>query len=156
MVKVVRRLRFDEALKRLKDFEGRYGYSFDEFERRFLDGRLAVENLETYMEWASLVHAYRAYIEGGEMDCVTEETIEVNGRDFERNLTHKRLELLAFMASKRVESINDLARKAGRNVKNVHSDLKALEKLGFIQFRKVGDRNLIPEALIEEVTLILR
>ena len=71
-------------------------------------------------------------------------------------LTVKRLELLGVVATSHVESINDVARKVGRNVKNVYNDLKALEKMGFLHFRGVGKRNLIPESLIEEISVIIQ
>lgn len=109
-----------------------------------------------YVEWASLVHAYEAYEEGGELDYAVEEAREIKTDELERMVTFKRLELLRTISTSHVESINDVARKIGRNVKNVYNDLKALEKMGFLHFRKVGRRNLIPESLIEEVSVIIQ
>jgi predicted transcriptional regulator len=63
---------------------------------------------------------------------------------------------LAAISTSHVESINDLARKVGRNVKNVYNDLKLLEKERYLRFRKVGKRNLIPETLIEEISAIIQ
>jgi len=60
------------------------------------------------------------------------------------------------VASLRPESINDLAQKTRRNVKNVYQDLKALETLGFVTFKKRGKRNIVPETLVEEVTFLIR
>jgi len=71
-------------------------------------------------------------------------------------LTPKRLELLYSLASLRPESINDLARKTKRNIKNVYQDLKALKTLGFVTFKKRGKRNIVPETLVEEITLMIR
>jgi len=60
------------------------------------------------------------------------------------------------LTSLRVESINDLAQKVRRNVKNVYQDLQVLRKLGFVALRKRGKRNLVPEALVEEITFMIR
>ena len=73
-----------------------------------------------------------------------------------RLLTPKRIELLYSLVSLRVESISDLARKLKRNVKNVYQDLKILKKLGFVEFRKRGKRNIVPETLVEEITFLIR
>ena len=69
-------------------------------------------------------------------------------------LTPKRVELLYSLASLRIESISDLAKKLKRNVKNVYQDLQVLKKLGFIKFTKRGKRNIVPETLVEELSLI--
>ena len=60
------------------------------------------------------------------------------------------------MADLKIESINDLARKLKRNVKNVHQDLQVLRKLGFVEFKKRGKRNIVPETLVEEITFLIR
>jgi predicted transcriptional regulator len=39
-------------------------------------------------------------------------------------------------------------------VKNVYSDLKALEHLGFLRLVEEG-RSLVPELLVQEVTILL-
>jgi len=72
-----------------------------------------------YVEWAELVHAYRGYIESGELDYVIEELRELNPLETSF-LTPKRLELLYNLANLHIESINDLAQKTRRNVKNVY------------------------------------
>jgi predicted transcriptional regulator len=64
------------------------------------------------------------------------------------------LDLLDQLSRVRSESINDLASKIGRNVKNVYMDLKKLESLGLIRLVKEG-RSMIPELLVHEVTLLL-
>ncbi len=56
----------------------------------------------------------------------------------------------------RPESINDLAQKTRRDVKNVYEDLKALRDLGFVSFKRRGRRNIVPETLVEEITLLIR
>ena len=155
-IKVVRRLSLEEIRRQLKTHESRRGMPFSEFERRFIERKIDPGLFGEYVEWASLVHAYEAYEEGGELDYAVEEAREIKTDELERMVTFKRLELLRTISTSHVESINDVARKVGRNVKNVYNDLKALEKMGFLHFRKVGRRNLIPESLIEEVSVIIQ
>ena len=109
----------------------------------------------TYSEWAGLVHAYRGYVESGELDYVIEEEQELEPKEA-KLLTPKRLELLYSLVSVRPESINDLAQKTRRDVKNVYEDLKVLRALGFVSFKKRGRRNIVPETLVEEITLLIR
>ncbi len=155
-IKVVRRLNLEEIRRQLKIYESRRGMPFSEFERRFIERKVDLGLFGEYVEWASLVHAYEAYEESGELDYAVEEVREIKTDELEKMLTFKRLELLRTISTSHVESINDVARKVGRNVKNVYNDLKALEKMGFLHFRKVGRRNLIPESLIEEVSVIIQ
>ena len=156
LLRVVRRLSLDEVVKRIKEFESRLGASFLEFEKRFTEGRLDPGLFGEYVEWADLVHAYEAYVESGELDYASDEVIDLRDRDFERLLTHKRIELLVALASSRVESINELARRVKRSVKNVHGDLKILERLGFVQLRKLGKRNIAPEVLVKEIGFLIQ
>jgi len=102
-----------------------------------------------------LVHAYRGYVVGGELDYIVEELRDLNPSEIAL-LTPKRLQLLYSLAGLRVRSINDLAQKTRRNVKNIYQDLQILRKLGFVAFKKIGKRNIIPETLVEEVTLMIR
>jgi predicted transcriptional regulator len=69
-------------------------------------------------------------------------------------LTMKRLELLDFIGAEPVTSINDLAEKLGRNVKNVYNDLKILERIGFIALRK-EERRMVPEQIVFEINILL-
>jgi len=129
--------------------------SFDEFEELFWKKQLDKRFIDKYSDWAGLVHAYRAYVEGGELDYAVEEMRELKPKETVL-LTPKRLELLYSLASLRPESINDLARRTRRDVKNVYQDLTALRALGFVSFRKRGKRNIVPETLVEEITLLIR
>jgi hypothetical protein len=155
LIRVVRRLTMEEVLKRIKDFEKEHGVTFDEFEELFLEKRLNIQNVDVYFEWADLVHAYRGYVEGGELDYIVEELRDLNPNEIAL-LTPKRLQLLYSLAGLRVRSINDLAQKTRRNVKNIYQDLQILRKLGFVAFKKIGKRNIIPETLVEEITLMIR
>lgn len=155
LVRVVRQLSLDEVQRRIKNYETEYDLSFDRFEEHFVRKKMNRGLIDAYTEWAGLVHAYRAYVEGGELDCVIEETRDLKPREAAL-LTPKRLELLYSLASLRIESINELAQKTRRNVKNVYEDLKVLKTLGFVSFKKKGKRNIVPETLVEEITLLIR
>ena len=64
------------------------------------------------------------------------------------------MDLLDKLSRYQANSINDLASKIGRDVKNVYNDLKVLEGLGFVRLVREG-KNLIPELLVHEVTILL-
>jgi predicted transcriptional regulator len=51
---------------------------------------------------------------------------------FRKALTPKRLELLHIIKTKKPSSINELARLAKRDIKNIVDDVKYLEQIGFI------------------------
>ena len=155
LVRLVRQLALEEVEMRIRSYEKEHGMSFDEFEESFLKKKLDRRLIGTYSEWADLVHAYRGYVESGELNYAVEEMRDLKSEETNL-LTPKRLELLYSLVSLRPESINDLAKKTRRNVKNVYQDLKALKTLGFVTFRKRGKRNIIPETLVEEITLLIR
>ena len=58
---------------------------------------------------------------------------------FRKVMTPKRLELLHIIKTKKPSSLNELARMAKRDVKNVVDDVKYLERIGLIE--KKEDRN---------------
>ncbi|MCD6243270.1 ArsR family transcriptional regulator [Candidatus Bathyarchaeota archaeon] len=155
LVRIVRELTPEEVLRRIKRYEKEFGMNFDDFEELFLKRRIDRSKIGAYFDWAGLIHAYRGYVEGGELDYMIEELREFSPQQM-RLLTPKRIELLYSLVSLRVESISDLARKLKRNVKNVYQDLKILKKLGFVEFRKRGKRNIVPETLVEEITFLIR
>jgi DNA-binding transcriptional ArsR family regulator len=155
LISVVRQLTLEEVQVRIKDYEKEHGVAFDEFEELFWKKKLDRRLLGAYSEWADLVHAYRGYVESGELDYVVEEERELKPKETEL-LTPKRLELLYALVSERPESINDLAQKTRRDVKNVYEDLKKLKALGFVSFKRRGKRNIVPETLVEEITLLIR
>ena len=152
---MVRQLTLEEVQVRIKNYEKEHGVSFDQFEELFWKKKLDRRLMGTYSEWADLVHAYRGYVESGELDYVVEEERELGPKETAL-LTPKRLELLYALASVRPESINDLAQKTRRDVKNVYEDLKTLKTLGFVSFKRRGKRNIVPETLVEEITLLIR
>ena len=155
-IKVVKRLSLEEVKRRLQEHEATIGMSFAEFEKRFIERKLDSGLFGEYVEWTNLVHAYEAYVEGGELDCTIEEIWKTRTDELEKMLNPRRLELLEVISRFHVESINDVARKVSRNVKNVYNDLKVTEKRGFVYFRKVGKRKMVPETPIEEISMIIQ
>jgi len=116
---------------------------------------LDAKHARIYFEWAELVDSYKGYIEEGTLDYTVEEI-----KDFKPEqaalLTPKRIELLYKLAVLRVESINDLAQKVKRNVKNVYQDLQALSNFGFVRLSKRRGRTIVPETLVKEITFLIR
>lgn len=156
LVKVLRRLTLEEVENQMEEHERIYGMSFDEFEEQLLTSRNVEEDaVETYFRWARLVHAYRGYVEGGELHCVVEEQLDFSSDDL-KALTPRRLELLYALPNLRVESINGLAHKVHRDVKNVYNDLKALKRLGLARLVRKRDGKVVPEAIIEEIAFALQ
>ena len=155
LVRIVRNLKIEEISRRIRELERRFEMSFDEFEERFLAKKLGSKEESAYFEWAELTHAYRSYVESGELDYTVEEVKEFTPAEV-ASLTPKRIELLITLAKLRIESINDLAQKLRRDVKNVYQDLQALKKLGFVSLNRRGKRNIVPETLVEEITFIIQ
>jgi len=155
IVRVLRRLALEEVEAQMRELEKIHGMNFDEFEEQLLKSREPNErSVDTYFRWADLVHAYRGYVEGGELHCVVEEETEASLDEISA-LTPKRLELLCALSDSKSESINDLARKVHRNVKNVYNDLQILKKLGLVNLVKKRDRKVVPEAIAEEITFVI-
>jgi len=154
LVKVLRRLTIEEVEKQIEELEETHGMSFDEFEEQLSTAGTIEENsVDTYFRWARLVHAYRGYIEGGELHCVVEELRSLSPSELEA-FTPKRLELLYALSDLRVESINELAHKVRRDVKNVYQDLQVLKKLSLVNLNKKRSRKVVPEVLVEEITFV--
>lgn len=70
---------------------------------------------------------------------------------FRKALTPKRLELLHVIRTQKPSSINQLARLAGRNIKNVAEDVKFLAQVGLVE--TTGERSLAPRVDYEEILL---
>jgi len=155
LVRIVRDLTSEEVMERIKKFEKELGTSFEKFEELFLKKKLDAKLVRVYFEWAELVNSYKGYVEDGQLDYTIEEI-----KDFKPEhialLTPKRIQLLYHLANLRVDSINDLAQKVRRNVKNVYQDLKALRKIGFVRLNKRRKGAIIPEPLVKEITFLIR
>jgi len=155
LLRIIRNLTSEEVGEKIRTFEKEFGMGFETFDELFLKQRLDSRLARIYFEWAELVDSYKGYIEEGTLDYTIEEI-----RDLEPEegalLTPKRIELLYQLASLRVESINDLAQKVKRNVKNVYEDLQVLSNLGFVILNKQKGRALVPETLVKEITFLIR
>jgi hypothetical protein len=155
LIKIVRSLTLEEIIERIRKFESEFGVTFEKFEEHFLKHKQDARLTTVYFEWAELVNSYNGYFEEGQLDYTVEEIIDFKPEQAAL-LTPKRIELLYQLATLRVDSINDLATKVKRNVKNVHQDLQILRKFGFVKIGKRKGRILIPETLVKEVTFLIR
>lgn len=155
LLRISRELTPEEVLEKIKSFEKQFGMRFDEFEGFFRSRKMGAHRARAYSEWAELVDSYKGYVEDGELDYVAEEVRDLKPEQMAL-LTPKRIELLCQLAVLRVESINDLAKKVKRNVKNVYEDLKVLNTFGFVKLSRRKKRALIPETLVKEITFIVR
>ncbi len=151
--RIVKRVPLSDVYDRVAELEDKYGGSLSALTEEFVSGHMDRERFEDYVEWTGMMHALRAYGEGEDYDYYAEEELELS-REESSKLTPRRLELLDQLSGLRAGSINDLAFKVGRDVKNVYGDLKALEGLGFVRLVREG-RSLVPELVVQEVTLLL-
>lgn len=71
---------------------------------------------------------------------------------FRRVLTPKRLELLHIIKTQKPKSINDLARLANRDVKNVALDVQHLEQIGLVEIEEVS-RKSVPTVNYDKIAL---
>ncbi|MCX6648988.1 MAG: hypothetical protein NTV61_06320 [Candidatus Bathyarchaeota archaeon] len=150
---MVRRIPLNEVRERVAAYVAKYGNQYQELSREFESGKMPRDRLDDYIEWSSMIHALRAAGEGEDFDYYAEEDLDLTPEEFE-SLTPKRLELLDYLADEHASSINELADKVNRDVKNVYGDLRILEHLGFIHLVKEG-KSLVPELLVQEVTILL-
>jgi hypothetical protein len=151
-LRIVRRIPINEVTERVQHYENQFGGSIDNVSNQFAERGLDQEDFDDYVEWMAMEHALGAYVEGEAFDYLTEDLLELGPEDLSK-LTPKRLELLDKMSRHRAGSINELASRIGRDVKNVYNDLKTLESLGLIGLVREG-RRLIPDLLVKEITFL--
>ena len=151
--RVVRRIPLNEVRERVAAFVAKYGNQYQELSREFESGKMPRERLDDYIEWSSMIHALRAAGEGEDFDYYVEEDPGLTTKEFQ-SLTPRRIELLDYLADEHASSINELSDRLGRDVKNVYGDLRVLERLSFIRLVKEG-KSLVPELLVQEVTILL-
>jgi DNA-binding transcriptional ArsR family regulator len=137
-----------EALGRMVYLRRKYGWKGLEGETKLEGG-----DLEDYMEWVEMLHALGAYREGEEFEYYREEILELD-QDSLSKLTPRRIEILDRISSMNYQSINELAMKVGRDIKNVYRDLKVLEGLGFVKLERRG-RRIHPIPLLVEITMMM-
>jgi len=73
---------------------------------------------------------------------------------FRKAMTPQRFALLKLIREQHPDSVSTLAALAGRDMKNVSDDLKALVKLGLVEILQTG-RNKAPHLRYEKITLEL-
>ena len=151
--RAVKRVPLNEVKERVSAFEEKYEDMFQQLHEEFIGGRMPRERFDDYVEWSGMIHALRAAGEGEDFDYYAEEDLDITSDEFE-SLTPKRLELLDYLADEHASSINELAGRVGRDVKNIYSDLRILEHIGFLRLVAEG-RSLVPELLIQEITILL-
>jgi predicted transcriptional regulator len=150
--RVVKSIPLQQVQTRIREYSEKYG-SLSLLHEEFTKGRMPPGTFDDYIDWTSMDHALRAYQEGEDFEYLAEEDLALDSNEY-RMLTPRRIELLDFLATEQVSSINDLAEKHERNVKNIYNDLKILEKLGFISLRR-EDRRLVPELVVYEINILL-
>jgi len=155
LVRIVRDLTSEEVREKIEKFEREFGVTFEKFEELSIGKKLDAKSASAYFEWSELVDSYKGYTESGELDYTIEEIRDLKPEQIAL-LTPKRVQLLYQLATLRVESINDLAQKVKRNVKNVYQDLQVLSDLGFVTLNKRGKRAITPETLVEEIAFLIR
>ena len=151
--RVVKRIPLNEVRERVAAYVEKYGGHYQELSREFDAGKMPRDRMDDYINWSSMIHALRAAGEGEDFEYYADEDLDLTQDEFD-SLTPRRIELLDYLADEHVSSINGLADRVGRDVKNVYNDLRVLEGLGFIRFVKEG-KSLSPELLVQEVTILL-
>ena len=71
---------------------------------------------------------------------------------FRRAITPRRMELLHIIKTTRPKSINQLAKFARRNIKNVAGDVKFLAQVGLVE-TEMADNRLAPQVDYDEIDL---
>ena len=150
--RVVKSIPFREVQARVGILNEKYG-SLSLLHEEFTKGRMPPGVFEEYIEWTNMDHALRAYQEGEDFEYLAEEEMNLDSKQYEK-LTPRRLELLDHLGISQYSSINELADRIRRNVKNVYNDLKILEELGFLNLNKEG-RSTIPELIVHEINILL-
>lgn len=90
---------------------------------------------------AAFIRAYKA-VQAGKRVAPTKGTYFTSLDAVRAVLTDKRMELLHLIRERHPKSINALAKLAGRNFKNVHTDVMLLQRCGLL---KKGPTERIPK-----------
>ena len=130
----------------------KYG-SLSLLHEEFTKGRMPPGVFDEYIDWTNMDHALRAYQEGEDFEYLAEEELSLDSKEYEK-LTPRRLEMMDHLSMGQYSSINEFAENIGRDVKNVHNDLRILHELGFVNLTKEG-RSLVPELIVHEINILL-
>ncbi len=111
--------------------------------------RIGVKGLEQSLdEFAATAEA----IERGEKVRKSSGVFFTSIEALRKSLTPKRLELLALIMEREPESLNELARLAKRNIKNVFDDITYLEQVGMLSKKDAG-RETVPVIDYDSITI---
>ena len=138
-IKFVRKVKAEELIK---EFEKKYG-SLEKLRRyleRHPDDYVALIDYEDWMH----------FLENPDIE-VEEGEIFVTDVSF---LTPQKLQLLEAIKKYNPKSIRELAKKVGRDVKNVYLDIKELEKAGVVELKTSGKAKKV-ELKFNEIHLII-
>jgi DNA-binding transcriptional ArsR family regulator len=122
-VKFVRKVKAEELVK---EFERKYG-SLEKLKKYLEKHPNDYVALMDYEDWIHCLNNPNIEIEEGE--------IIVTNISF---LTPQKLQILEAVKKFNPKSIRELAKKIGRDIKNVYLDLKELEKIGLIELKSHG------------------
>jgi len=115
--------------------------------------KLYIEDID---EFKKKIKTELRTIDGGKSIKLKEDSISFQSLDQLRTfLTPKRLELLRVIRHKKPSSIYELAKLVGRTPENVNTDIKFLEKLGFVGITKIKElrKKSVPEVSYDKMTL---
>jgi len=121
---------------------------------------IETKNLKLYIEdtkeFKRKIMGELKAIDKGKAKNLKEDSITFQSLDQLRKfLTPKRLELLRVIRHKKPGSMYELAKLVGRTPENVNTDIKFLEKLGFVELTRVKEvrKKLVPEVSYNKMTL---
>lgn len=69
--------------------------------------------------------------------------------------TNQRLALLDVLARESIDSVRGLARRMGRDVHNVHADVRLFEKVGLITFERGARNRRAPRLVADSIRVVL-
>lgn len=144
----------------LQEFRRKYG-SLAKLRRRVASGRAGVGAVGDLEEWEHYVSHRR---KGGHTHRHTpDEPIRMSRtvifhdrREFFRVMTPERLRILDELRSgKRFDSLNELAKRLGRDPKNVSEDVKLLASKNLVEVERRNARRSIPKARVGKIVITM-
>lgn len=113
--------------------------------------KIGIKDLKTALN--EFVKTGKAIERGERLKPVKEPEIYFTSFEaFRKAMTPKRLELLHIIKAKKPASINELARVAKRDIKNIAEDVKYLEQIGLVE-KKAKDHKTKPVIDYDKIAL---
>lgn len=144
----------------LQEFRRKYG-SLAKLRRRVASGRGGIKAFGDLEEWEHYVsHRHKR---GRRHTHKLEERIRFrttvifhDRREFFRVMTPERLRILDELRSgKRFDSLNELAKRLGRDPKNVSEDVKLLASKNLVEVERRNARRSIPRARVGKIVITM-